>query len=447
MPASCLQCGARSRNMTEHVRVEHQNEVEIRYLGQPMLPLLCFSLIFAHIGSSVLITRQSDGFFHCPCGTFSHRNPDCVKRHVKSACSSGVEPVLGPENPSDDESDTAGLPAPRTPTLSGSLVDLRPSANEDGNNVDQGLNFSLVNEAARQPSPFPPLELQDTPDPPSFAPFPSPGQHASNDSAQSSAHPSISPARVADHVATLSRCGIMVNLTHRLLICADCSEAVYPPHTRTHVTDHGTPCPSTEQLTALLEELDVASGPTLDPSEVFPPVLGLSIYDGLKCTVAACHLSFYSKRSFERHCQEQHVGFPRSSIPCKVHRIFKNRALQLVIRIDPDLSIQHPHGTFAQYLSCVHSKDEPSPDSINPSVDPRRLNAFLYSVRWHDVVRGLPLDAIQLLVSLPRASDPLFPVLQEILSMFQHMCNVVDDMDVLTRRHILTPKGYVRCHS
>ncbi|KAH0825703.1 hypothetical protein J3R83DRAFT_10810 [Lanmaoa asiatica] len=209
----------------------------------------------------------------------------------------------------------------------------------------------------------------------------------------------------------------------------------------THVTHHGTPCPSLDEMLEIVDELNLKTVQLISRSEPVAPILGLSLQDGIRCTTSSCDFSFASERSYRRHCQEHHVGITPSSQPCKVHRIFKNRAIQFVVRVDPTLAIQHPHGTLSEYLSILHPKQEPSTQHLNPTSDPRKLTAFLHNAKWHDFIRGLSLEGIQSLIVIPRKDDTLFPVVEEIHSMFKSMCEVVEGLDVLTRRHIHTPKG------
>ena len=43
----------------------------------------------------IIVHRLEDGLFHCPCGDFSDQNPDQLRTHVRSACRSNTDTILG----------------------------------------------------------------------------------------------------------------------------------------------------------------------------------------------------------------------------------------------------------------------------------------------------------------------------------------------------------------
>lgn len=427
----------------------------MRYLSQSLLSLPSSSLILTHIENEICLMRQPDALFYCPCGEFSDSNPEELRKHMKSVCDPEVETLL-----LRGTSSTNNKPDNQSTTIQ--CTDGFSDAELDNPRPSTSMDFY---DDKRIASTFPSRECSLDPvthhDPPLFIP-PHHPQPSTDDERIASTFPSrecspdpvthhdpppfIPPHCVTQHISTLSRCGLMVDLVHKLIICVECSEAVYPPHMHTHVTHHSTPCPSLDEMLEIVDELNLKTVQLISPSDPVAPILGLSLQDGIRCTTSSCDFSFASERSYRRHCQEQHVGITPSSQPCKVHRIFKNRALQFVVRVDPTLATQHPHGTFSEYLSTFHPKQEASTQHLNPATDPRKLTAFLHNAKWHDFIRGLSLEGIQSLIMIPRKHDTLFPVVEEIHSMFKSMCEVVEGLDVLTRRHIHTPKGYVSPH-
>jgi hypothetical protein len=254
---------------------------------------------------------------------------------------------------------------------------------------------------------------------------------------------SVSPEILSLHCETLSRSALYVDLVYNLVICVECSEALDHRHVHTHVLGHRFPCPPIDELTTILCDIGITEFPLISPSEVIPPITGLKLQDGFLCTLDSCGVAFGSKSSLQRHYQECHMAEPMSFESCKIHRIFGFRGHQIVVRVNPSLAVQRPHGNLAEYLSLMRPQENPSFRPLNPSNDPRKMTGFLHSARWFDVIRGLPLKELVSLVAVPLRHDCLSAVMDETNVMFGQMWDIVDAMEVLPRRHIHTPKGYV----
>lgn len=254
---------------------------------------------------------------------------------------------------------------------------------------------------------------------------------------------SLPPEIVSSHLDALSRSGLHVNLTHKLVICLQCSQALDHSHIHSHASRHRLPCPSTDELTTILEELDLMAPPPFSSSDVIAPIVGLELVDGFMCLAESCGIAVGSGTSLQRHRRECHMGAIVSSEPCKIHRIFGFRGHQLVVRVDPNLAIDRPHGTFAEYMSVMRPKENRSLLPLNPSDDARKTTGFLQRSRWLQVVSGHSIQDLLSLVAVPAHADTLSPIMPAVKAMFKRMWDDVESMEVLPRRHIHTPKGYV----
>lgn len=233
-----------------------------------------------------------------------------------------------------------------------------------------------------------------------------------------------------------------MDLVYNLVICVKCSEALDHRHIHTHVLGHRLPCPPIDELTTILRDTGITEHLSISPSEVIPPIAGLKLQDGFVCTLDSCGAALGSKSSLQRHYQQCHMAEPMSFESCKIHRIFGFRGHQIVVRVDPSLVVQRPHGNLTEYLSIMRPKENASFRPLNPSNDPRKATGFLHSARWFDVIRGLPLKELLSLVAVPSTQDVLSVVMDEINTIFGQMWDIVDAMEVLPWRHIHTPKRY-----
>jgi hypothetical protein len=254
---------------------------------------------------------------------------------------------------------------------------------------------------------------------------------------------SLPPEIISSHLDSLSRSGLHVNLTYKLVICLECSQALDHSHIHGHVSQHRLPCPSTDELATILDELDLLAPPPFSSSSVIAPIVGLELVDGFVCLAKSCGIAVGSKTSFRRHRDECHMGATASSEPCQIHRIFGFKGHQLVVRVDPNLAIERPHGTLAEYMSVMRPKEDRSLLPLNPSDDPRKTTGFLQRSRWLQVVSGHSTQDLLSLVAIPAHGDELFPIMPVVKNMFKRMWDDVESMEVLPRRHIHTPKGLV----
>ena len=252
---------------------------------------------------------------------------------------------------------------------------------------------------------------------------------------------SLPPEIISSHLDALSRSGLHVNLDYKLVICLECSQAVHHSLIQGHVSQHNLPRPSTDELAIILEELDLTAPPPFSSSDVIAPIVGLELVDGFVCLAESCGIAVGSKTSLQRHRAECHMNATVSSEPCKIHRIFGFKGNQLVVRVDPNLDIERPHGTFAEYMSLMRPKENRSLLPLNPSNDARKTTGFLQRSRWLQVVSGHSTQELLSLVAIPAHGDALFPIIPVVKTMFKRMWDDVESMEVLPRRHIHTPKG------
>lgn len=257
---------------------------------------------------------------------------------------------------------------------------------------------------------------------------------------------SVPPEVISSHLRTLSCSGLHVNLVYKLVICLECSEALDYRYLRGHVTQHGLTCPPEDELIAILQDLHLAGPPPLSAFHVIPPIVGLKLTDGFTCLAESCGINVGSRASLMRHREECHVGLAVSSEPCQVHRIYGFRGCQLVVRVDPSLAVVRSHGTLAEYLAVMRPKEQRSLLPLQPSDDPRKTTGFLHQSKWLQTVSGRSTQDVLSLVARPKNGDIFFPVVQAVKTNFKRMWDDVESMEVLPRRHIHTPKGFVAHH-
>ncbi|KIJ57793.1 hypothetical protein HYDPIDRAFT_34786 [Hydnomerulius pinastri MD-312] len=250
------------------------------------------------------------------------------------------------------------------------------------------------------------------------------------------------PDQLSAHIATLAGLGLMIDYAYNLVICAECSEALQPLHIRSHVTtNHAIKCPPLSEFTDILHALGLTNHKPLPRTSVIAPIHGLPVRNGIKCSAPSCDETFASSRTFSRHHVNAHADRTSLSTECYIQQVFAFRGHKVVLHVDPNLAVVRPHGTLTDYPATLQPVTDHSSAPLNLSDNPRKLDAFLYTTRWDNVVKGLTTGDIQRLVALPVETDILFPIVQEVHTMFDHMCIVVEGMDVLTRRHLNTPKG------
>ncbi|KAH0836368.1 hypothetical protein J3R83DRAFT_7940 [Lanmaoa asiatica] len=252
---------------------------------------------------------------------------------------------------------------------------------------------------------------------------------------------SVPPEILSSCLHVLSRLGLHVNLLYKLVICLKCSEALDHRHIQTHITWHGMACPPENELKAILQDLHLMGPPSLSPSDIVPPIVGLKLLNSFTCLAQFCGITIGSRTSLQCHREECHVSLAVSSEPCQVHRIYGFRSHQIVVRVDLSLAVVCPHGSLAEYLAIVHPKEDCSLLPLLPSDDPCKTTGFLHQSKWPQVVSGHSTQEILSLVANPKSGDTLFPVLHAIKTNFKWMWDEVDGMEVLPRRHIHTPKG------
>ncbi|KIJ09038.1 hypothetical protein PAXINDRAFT_102375 [Paxillus involutus ATCC 200175] len=391
-------------------------------------------LQFKHFDREITLERHQDEMFHCPSCQFARRNPNDIRKHIKEQCGTVDQECYTAdeaidEYDQDDDDDDIGSDSGHEPitdaqdfsasrTLqshSDSTIIIRPRVMDIANDDEFTGGFS---QPSAPSSPF--FEQSET----------------VNLDIPASAD------EISAHTATLAQLGLMVDHTYHLVICTQCEEAVPALHLRTHiVSTHSLKCPPFSELSDILVALGVAQHKPLPTRSIIPPIHGLSVGQGLKCTKPSCDLVFASERSFRRHQDRQHPHSPVHGTPCSIQEVFASRREKVVLHVDPNIAISNPNGTLTDYLTVMRPVIDSSSIPLNPSDDPRKLNAFLYSTRWDNVVKGLTINDIQHLVALPASPDQMFHIVSEIRSLFTHMCDVISSMDVLTRRHINTPKG------
>jgi hypothetical protein len=363
-----------------------------------------FSLTVCFPDKEITLERQPDRYFHCPCGLYASQNPDDVRKHIHQDCD--------PSSPLDDVPGDPTIEEAPTPT---------------SRSVSPAHSGSQT--ASRSPSPSPCEQgIRRPPSPPIDVP-----SHSETRSRIVS----------SPHLTTLSALGIMVDPTYGVIICTQCSKAVQPQYVRAHlVSNHSLRCPPSSELDAVINALGISEIPPFPTSHIIPPIHGLPIQTGLACSSPTCRLVFSSARSYRRHLSDDHAD---AEIPppvkCFVQKVYGFRGAMLLVAVDPGLAITQPHCNLSEYLALMRPVDDAFTKSLEPTDDVRKLTSFLYAARWHHVVRGHSPAAIQQLTALPTQHDPFFRVAEQVRHAFTFMCTVVKGMDVLTRRHIHTPKG------
>lgn len=365
----------------------------------------------------ITLERQPDLFFHCPCGHYSSRNPDDVRKHICQECdpSSPLDDLLDESSPFIEEAPLAAASRSPSPAVESPLC---------------------AQAAARSPSPA--IE------PPPCAQAAAQSQSPST-AVDVPSHSQTTRIVSSPHLATLSALGLMVDTTYGIIICTQCSKAVQPGHVRSHlVSNHSLPCPPASELNSIIDALGISVVKPFPTSRIIPPIHGLSIESGLVCSSPSCRLIFSSARSYRRHVSDDHQDTETPPpVNSFVQKVYGFRGMTMLVAVDPGLAIVQPHCNLSEYLALMCPVDDVFTKPLEPTDDARKLTSFLYVARWHHVVRGHSPADIRQLIKLPTQHDPLFRVAEEVRDAFSFMCNIVKDMDVLTRRHIHTPKGLV----
>ncbi|KAH9920765.1 uncharacterized protein B0H18DRAFT_956901 [Fomitopsis serialis] len=300
-------------------------------------------------------------------------------------------------NPQQPESH---LPASSPPSPSHFNDMLRSSSPSFPEPQDARLSQEVPVASSRASSPFSaPIDLSDPPN------------HEDADAAlepQEDPHPSmqssIAPGPETVVTADFQRWGIVVNTTHRVVICVGCKCCVAPVHLTTHLRSHGHVTVKDAAVTTALSPYDLVQTresfvPALSANAFPSAVFGLNIVDSYFCS--RCHRGYGSEYSLTKnHFSKTSCNPARSYYRCPGQTFFTNNRRRVFPVTLPSLPSQPDSATpFDLYLRAVIPPD-PSAEPIAAPANERSLSRFIAKEKWLSHVLGLQPSFIHSLVDI-----------------------------------------------
>ncbi|EKM81396.1 hypothetical protein AGABI1DRAFT_125786 [Agaricus bisporus var. burnettii JB137-S8] len=198
----------------------------------------------------------------------------------------------------------------------------------------------------------------------------------------------------------LNRYGLVVNTTHKVLICLGCQAAIDPTAVRQHFfknhKSHTTPLDLQAQLDTEASTLypDITSSP-FHPTEPVDLIYGLEdpVADYLQCNI--CKHCFASTKSFDKHpCSSREATWIKTS----AQRFVKNfTSPWFAVKPTETAGTEESH-RWASYQS-QQALTAPVAYTPSQSDDFRVLHQFLRNERWIQRVDGLSHEELMHIVS------------------------------------------------
>lgn len=168
--------------------------------------------------------------------------------------------------------------------------------------------------------------------------------------------------------------------------CIECGFAVYPADICEHPKVHDIPIANPEKVKAALAEFSLASPSEVNariPNPRGPPVEGLEISDGFKCSV--CNHAATSRRGVENVYLIHHPELPMKpegrAISTKVQRFWKV-IHRVYFAVEPILETIPAGSPFAVYMQH-HYQTIPDTATSSINLEARNNHPLVRMAGWH----------------------------------------------------------------
>lgn len=214
--------------------------------------------------------------------------------------------------------------------------------------------------------------------------------------------------------------GYQYHPVFKTMHCVECELAVYPEYILTHPGTHGTPVSDLEKTQARLGQYPLNPPQDLRallPKSGGPPVEGLKIIDGFKCSL--CDHSAPSSRTIDNQYLKDHKGLNTPvndrHQSTKIQRFFSQN-YSTYFAVNPSLLSIPPHTPFSTFLR--HFKPLPPTETHFAVKTTRDLHPLTVMADWHTHLKSYlesksKINSILSLCAFPSKDDPMLRNLSE----------------------------------
>lgn len=233
--------------------------------------------------------------------------------------------------------------------------------------------------------------------------------------------------------------GLQVNTRLNVLLCASCQSSVLPDQVQAHFRNNHKDSKTKVDKAAIETSrtaLTIMDGlPALDGGP-YLEFAGLAVHDGLVC--GACPKIYGTVASLKKHYSKKHAqtSVPSEFAPTQCQRLCNglNRNYFAIIpaNVVPTEPTEDIIKDLRELVEVMWAEDDAALE-----YDPRQVNPWLRTTKWHEHVKGYKTEDLRALVAQPSKDD--FPELKDaVVALLRHSMGTIAKVPELSLQKLNT---------